>query len=117
MAKYTLGERAAKQIAALIKDGDNPGGPKRIPGRGYGIIEPIIVGKIDGTLARNGTATLSIYKPSTSGGIGTDTSTNQTIIDVGQIGTTDSPLAASTSCTAAYSRGAWVLISYDCDAQ
>lgn len=114
MASYTIGDRAARQIAELISAKPGSGGA----GYSQGGVrdEMTVVGKLDGTMARNGTATLSVYAPNTSGGIGTDTTLNFTIIDVGMIPSASSPLPANTVVMAHYSRGSWVIGAYDCDA-
>lgn len=111
MAKYTLGDKAAKQIAGLLKKDGGPPGPGRAPVRGQGFQELYCTGKLDTTLAPNGTATLSIYKPSTTGGIGTDTTINLTVIDNGKL---DATLPASTICDVNYSRGAWIVTGFKC---
>lgn len=115
---FTLGDKAAKQVAEVIRDYNQRTGPLT-GGGSFGRSfrdEYTVFGKIDGTMARSGTATLSIYKPGTAGGIGTDTALNVKIIDVGMIPNAVSPLPANTVVMAHYSRGAWVIGSYDCDA-
>ncbi|NDD52978.1 hypothetical protein EBZ39_03720 [bacterium] len=113
---YTLGDKAAKQIAEVIRDYNGQSGAPNGPtyNRGRFRDEYTVFGKLDGTLARNGTATLSIYKPGTAGGIGTDTTQNVTIIDIGMIPSSASPLAANKVVMAHYSRGAWVIGAYEC---
>ena len=115
---FTLGDKAAKQVAEVIKAYNSE--PGKVAGQtSWGrAVRPeySVYGKLDGTMARNGTATLSIYKPSTTGGIGTDTLLNVTIIDVGMTPSAVSPLPANAVVKAEYSRGAWVIGAYDCDA-
>ena len=114
---YTLGDRAAKQIAKLVRQNERTGPPAGIGGnQGTFRDEYAVYGKIDGTMARNGTATLSVYKPGTAGGVGTDTGVNFRIIDVGMIPAAVSPIPANTVVMAHYMRGAWIIGSYDCDA-
>lgn len=114
MASYTLGDRAARQIAELIRAKPGSGGAGYSQG-GFRD-EMTVVGRLDTTMARNGTATLSVYAPNTSGGIGTDTTLNFTIIDVGMIPSSASPIPSNTVAMAHYARGSWVLGAFDCDA-
>lgn len=112
MAKL-LGDKAAKQIAETVRTvrGLPQGGSGATQERRVPFQELFVTGKIDGTLAPDGTATLSIYKPSTTGGIGTDTTVNVNVVDGGKLQGT---LAASTIVDAVYTRGVWLVVGWEC---
>lgn len=117
-SSYIFGEQAVRQISeALAKTVDAaPGVQGRMSSSRVPVFGQIEIGKLDTTMAKGGTATMSIYVPSTAGGIGTDTGENITIVDVDQMPAASSPLPSSTKCTVSWVRGAWCLISYECDA-
>jgi hypothetical protein len=118
MAQYVLGDKAVRQISALVnRFGVLDPGSASVPSRSNNdLLTHMVVGKLDTTLARGGTATLSIYSPSTAGGIGTDTNVNVTIADASMIPSASSPLPVNTVCMVSRVYGAWVLCAFDCEA-
>jgi hypothetical protein len=116
MAQYVLGDKAVRQISALVnRFGVLDPGSASVPNRSNNDqLTHMVVGKLDTTLARGGTATLSIYSPSTAGGIGTDTNVNIKITDVSMIPAASSPLAINKVCMVSRVYGVWVLCAYDC---
>lgn len=116
MVQYLLGEQALKQLADTVKRVAKL--ERVVLGTGWNrdvAMEQVVVGKLDEELERNLNATMSVWKPDLMGGLDSDTGQNIEVIDVGMIPAGASPIPENTVCAAAYSRGAWVLIAYDCD--
>ena len=68
-------------------------------------------GKLDESLGPGGNADASVYKPSSTGGIGTDTNTTVTVIDIGMLGET---LPVNTIIVWVNIFGLKVVIAYKC---
>lgn len=109
---YVLGDKALRQIRdVVLKVLREPTVVPRDDSRRNPVFEQCCYGKLTTSLAPDGTGTLTIYRPGSGGGVGTDTGVTLTVIDNGKLNQT---LPSSTVCDVAYMRGAWVVTGHEC---